>query len=134
MAALHLHRGYRARVARIARLRAARREGAAGRQVRGVRHETLDGRQPLELARTKAWGYSNGNLSGLMSLATLGERVGVDLWHYESPDGRSIALGTLAFGLDHQVRIWKSASPEESAAWLAADRKQHETTGAGDAR
>jgi hypothetical protein len=49
-----------------------------------------DGRQPLELARTKAWSYSVGNLAGLMALARLGEHVDVDLWSIETADGRSI--------------------------------------------
>lgn len=49
-----------------------------------------DGSQPHELVRTKSLGYSRFNLEAFCHLATLAEHARVDLWHFETRDGRSI--------------------------------------------
>lgn len=49
-----------------------------------------DGRQPKEVGRTKSWSYSVMNLRGLMLLADQAAQFDIDLWNYESDDGRSL--------------------------------------------
>jgi Alginate lyase len=69
-----------------------------------------DGRQPRELARTKALDYSLFNLTALVTLARLGEHVGVELWKFSTADGRSLtaALRYLAPYAD-PARAWPKA-------------------------
>jgi hypothetical protein len=59
-----------------------------------------DGRQPLELARQDSYSYSRFNLTAMFDLATLGDRVGVDLWRHQTPPGAGIRRA-LDFLLDH---------------------------------
>ena len=49
-----------------------------------------DGAQPLELARTRPWNYTSMNLQGWVRLALLAPHLGLDLWHYATPDGRGL--------------------------------------------
>ncbi|MEM6333867.1 MAG: alginate lyase family protein [Planctomycetota bacterium] len=62
-----------------------------------------DGRQPHELKRTLALNYTEFNLRGLTELAVLAERVGIDLWHYRTEDGRSMRQA-FAFALPYMAQ------------------------------
>jgi len=85
-----------------------------------------DGRQPKELVRTRAMGYCTFNLLAMATLATIGKNAGVDLWDYETEDGRSIrkAIDWMVPYYDG-TRQWEHLqitewSPDEAVVMLTA--------------
>lgn len=50
-----------------------------------------DGSMPEELSRKTSWHYVNYNAAALCRLASVAEKVDVDLWAYRTPAGGSIA-------------------------------------------
>jgi hypothetical protein len=53
----------------------------------------IDGSFPLELARTKPYGYSLFNLDAFATICQLLTTPGDDLWRFELPDGRGVRRG-----------------------------------------
>ena len=49
-----------------------------------------EGRQLRELERTQAWNYSLFNLKALFDIASIANKLGTDLWNYQTPDKRGI--------------------------------------------
>ncbi|MBC7846025.1 MAG: alginate lyase family protein [Flavobacterium sp.] len=49
-----------------------------------------DGSQPFELVRTKSWNYANMNLDGYFIAARLAENNQIDLWNYQTKEGKNI--------------------------------------------
>ncbi len=51
-----------------------------------------DGSMPRELARTRSMHYTMYNLEAFITLARVGDRVGVNLWDHRTGDGRSLRV------------------------------------------
>jgi hypothetical protein len=52
----------------------------------------IQGKQPHEIKRTRAYHYSMMNLAGLFQLALMAEKRGLDLWSYQTDNGISLRL------------------------------------------
>ena len=83
-----------------------------------------DGRQLLELQRSQAWNYSLFNLEALFDAASIADKLGMDLWNYETPDKRGMrkaldwllpfAVGEKKWSYQ-QISTWQ---PEKLAPFL----------------
>ncbi|MEL7473653.1 MAG: alginate lyase family protein [Planctomycetota bacterium] len=67
-----------------------------------------DGRQPHELARTRALDYTDFNIRGYTDIAAYGQVVGIDVLGYKGPEGQSI-LGGLDWAVPYFTgdKDWK---------------------------
>jgi unsaturated chondroitin disaccharide hydrolase len=74
-----------------------------------------DGRQPLELERTRPLHYSLFNLDAFTMLAEMGRHEGIDLWRYAGPRGGTL-LDALRFVAPYADSMVKWPTPQVSNA------------------
>jgi hypothetical protein len=85
-----------------------------------------DGSLPLEQARTNSLGYTVFDIKALTELADLGRRVNVDLWNYQTVDGRGIRQAvdyTLPYVLGEKKWGHEQISPFNQEGFLEPLRR-----------
>ena len=105
----------------LGKLDVAKQIAEAAKQKRIAVQIEPDGKQPLELARTAALGYSHFNLTALFTLATLSEHAGVDLWHCQLANGRNAPAAALDFLLPYVADPQKKWPYEQIRNFNRAD-------------
>jgi hypothetical protein len=93
----------------LARKRAEMAETLIAQQI------MTDGRQPLELARTKSFSYSEFNLEALSRLALEAGSIGIDLWGFHAKGGASMQSALnylLPYATDKRIWPYKAINGE----------------------
>lgn len=89
------------------------------------------GEMPLEMSRTRSLHYVLYNLRAFITLARLGDKVGVNLWDYATMDGRGLKNAidyVVPYILAEKEWQLKSMGPEKdhsSAVYLAMAAQQY---------
>ena len=105
----------------LGKLEVAKEIAEAAKSKRIALQVQLNGRQPLELERTAALGYSYFNLQALFTLATMSEYVGVDLWHCRLANGSNALAAAFDFLLPYVVDPSKTWPYEQIKKFNRAD-------------
>ncbi len=85
-----------------------------------------DGAQPHELARTQSRGYSLMNTTGFVNLAILSKHVQVDLWAYQTRDGRNIHKAVrwfIPYIRNQKPWTWQQLSEFKNASYMPLFRQ-----------
>ena len=81
-----------------------------------------DGKQPLELERTTAFGYTLFNLTHMLDMSFIGATEGIDIYNAASEDGRSITAA-LKFTIPYIGKPQSEWPYQQIKEW---DKKQDE--------
>ena len=80
-----------------------------------------DGAQPHELARTQSRGYSMMNTMGFVNLAMLSKNADINLWAFQTPDGRSIHKAIawfIPYIRSEKTWTWQQLSAFKNASYM----------------